>query len=68
MSHQSEATLENNLIKQLIGLKYSAVKIQDGEALVSNLKSQLEVFNETTFTTKEFDAVLNHLAKGNVFE
>ena len=34
----------------------------------SNLKSQLEVFNETTFTAKEFDAVLNHLAKGNVFE
>ncbi|MFA9191609.1 type I restriction endonuclease subunit R [Flavobacterium sp. FZUC8N2.13] len=68
MSHQSEATLENNLIKQLIGLKYTSVKIQDGNALVSNLKSQLEVFNETTFTNKEFDAVLNHLAKGNVFE
>ena len=68
MSHQSEATLENNLIKQLIGLNYSSVKIQDGDALVSNLKNQLEVFNETTFTPKEFDAVLNHLAKGNVFE
>ena len=68
MSHQSEATLENNLIKQLIGLNYASVKIQDGDALVSNLKSQLEVFNETTFTNKEFDAVLNHLAKGNVFE
>lgn len=68
MSHQSEATLENNLIKQLIGLNYSSIKIQDGYALVSNLKRQLEVFNETTFTTKEFDAVLNHLAKGNVFE
>ena len=68
MSHQSEATLENNLIKQLIGLKYASVKIQDGDALVSNLKSQLEVFNETTFTNKEFDAVLNHLAKGNVFD
>lgn len=68
MSHQSEATLENNLIKQLIGLNYTSVKIQDGDALVANLKSQLEVFNETTFTPKEFDAVLNHLAKGNVFE
>ena len=40
----------------------------DGDALVSNLKSQLEVFNQTTFTTKEFDAILNHLEKGNVFE
>ncbi|MBE8723381.1 type I restriction endonuclease subunit R [Flavobacterium hungaricum] len=68
MSHQSEAALEKNLIKQLVGLNYSSVKIQDGESLVSNLKSQLELFNETTFTAKEFDAILNHLAKGNVFE
>lgn len=68
MSHQSEAVLENNLIKQLRGLGYASVQIQDGGALVSNLQSQLEVFNETTFTAKEFDAIINHLAKGNVFE
>jgi type I restriction enzyme R subunit len=68
MGHQSEAVLENNLIKQLRGLGYASVTIQDGEALVSNLQSQLEVFNETTFTAKEFDAIINHLAKGNVFE
>ncbi|MCG9792461.1 type I restriction endonuclease subunit R [Flavobacterium algicola] len=68
MSHQSELQLENKLIKQLIGLNYAAVQIQDGDALVSNLKSQLEVFNQTTFTAKEFDAILNHLSKGNVFE
>jgi hypothetical protein len=41
------ATLENNLIKQLIGLD-APVKIQDGDALV--LIRQLEVFNETNFT------------------
>lgn len=68
MAYQSEAALENNLIKQLIGLGYEAVKVSDGEALVANLKSQLEAFNETTFTDKEFDAILNHLSKGNVFE
>jgi type I restriction enzyme R subunit len=68
MSHQSEAVLENNLIKQLRDLSYASVKIQDGEALVTNLQSQLALFNETTFTAKEFDAILNHLAKGNVFE
>lgn len=68
MSHQSEAQLENYLIKQLISLNYSAVKIEDGDALVANLKSQLEVFNQTTFSQKEFDSILNHLAKGNVFE
>ena len=68
MSHQSEALLENNLIKQLRGLCYESIQIQDGDALVSNLKSQLEGFNKTTFTTKEFNAILNNLAKGNVFE
>ena len=68
MSHQSEAILENNLIKQLLSLGYASVQIQDGEALVANLKRQLELFNETTFTNKEFEAILNHLAKGNVFE
>ncbi|MCL4110744.1 UNVERIFIED_CONTAM: hypothetical protein GTU68_009169 [Idotea baltica] len=68
MAHQSEATLENNLVKQLTGLGYTGVKIPDGGALVSNLKRQLEALNQTTFTPKEFDAILNHLAKGNVFE
>jgi type I restriction enzyme R subunit len=68
MSHQSEALFENNLIKQLIVLGYESVKIQDGDAFASNLKTQLEAFNKTTFTAKEFDAILNHLAKGNVFE
>jgi type I restriction enzyme R subunit len=68
MSHQSEAQLEYDLIKQLQSLGYTSVKIQDGDALVANLKSQLELFNQTSFTNKEFDAILNHLAKGNVFE
>jgi len=68
MSHQSEAILEANLIRQLIALGYSSVKIHDGEAFVSNLKTQLDAFNKTIFTAKEFDAILNHLSKGNVFE
>lgn len=68
MTTQSEALLENNLIHQLVGLGYSAVKMPDGNALVSNLKSQLEAFNKASYTHKEFDAILNHLAKGNVFE
>ncbi|MRT92634.1 type I restriction endonuclease subunit R [Ancylomarina sp. 16SWW S1-10-2] len=68
MMHQSEAKLENNLIKQLVGLGYQSVKVMDGDALVSNLKTQLEAFNKATYTDKEFDGILNHLAKGNVFE
>lgn len=68
MTHQSEAILESNLIKQLVGLGYECVSIQDGNGLLVNLKTQLELFNNTQFTAKEFDTVLNHLAKGNVFE
>ena len=36
MSTQPEAILENNLIKQLIGLGIASVKIPDGETLVAN--------------------------------
>ena len=68
MTTQPEAILENNLIKQLVGLGYSSTKVMDGDALVSNLQSQLEAFNNDTYTAKEFDGILNHLAKGNVFE
>ncbi len=68
MSHQSEAILEQNLIKQLISLGYELVLIQDGDTLLSNLKKQLQAFNKTIFTAKEFETLLNHLAKGNVFE
>ncbi len=68
MSHQTEAQLEMKLIQQLAGLGYEVVQIPDGEALLVNLKSQLEQFNNTSFTDKEFEAIINHLAKGNVFE
>jgi len=36
--------------------------------LVTNLKTQLEAFNNASYTHKEFDGILNHLAKGNVFD
>lgn len=68
MTKQSEAQLEHHLIQQLVGLGYQKVVIPDGDALLVNLKSQLEVFNATVFSTKEFDTIVNHLAKGNVFE
>jgi len=68
MTTQTEALLEQNLILQLQDLGYAFVQIADGASLLSNLKSQLETFNKTTFSANEFDAILNHLAKGNVFE
>ena len=68
MSKQREAILESKLIKQLVGLKYDRVVIADEDALRANLKTQLEAFNSTPFSMKEFGAILNHLSKGNVFQ
>ena len=63
-----EIIVENNLIAQLQTLGYEGVTITDSDGLVGNLKSQLERFNKTTFTEKDFTKILNHLEKGNVFE
>ena len=68
MSTQPEAILEKELVQQLVGLEYTYVKIRDEEEILSNLKSQLERFNATKFSDKEFTQILNHLSKGNVFE
>ena len=66
--HQSEQTLEQNLIKQLKGLGYTYVSIPDESALLTNLKKRLEIFNNIKLTEKEYSKILNHLNKGNVFE
>lgn len=67
MTTQSEAVLESKLIAQLKALDYSYVTIQNEEMLLSNLKIQLEKFNNTCFSDREFAAITNHLSKGNVF-
>ena len=68
MSKQSEAVLEENLLKQLTSLGYEKVLINDEVALLANLKAQLEKHNKTTISAAEFSRILNHLNKGNVFE
>ncbi len=68
MSKQSEAILEDNLVKQLSSQGYDKVVIKDEADILSNLKSQLEKHNKTTLSDTEFDRILNHLNKGNVFE
>ncbi len=65
---QSEQTLENNLIDQLVSLGYEPIKIADETSLEVNLKRQLETLNKTTFSDTEFERILNHLGKGTVFE
>ena len=46
MAYQPEAELERNLLKQLVNQGYKAVKIADYDALLSNFKQQLNLFNE----------------------
>ncbi|MCX6051991.1 MAG: type I restriction endonuclease subunit R [Campylobacterales bacterium] len=68
MSKQSEAILEENLVKQLVNLEYEKVTIKDDTALEANLKMQLEKHNNFSMSQSEFKRVLNHLNKGSVFE
>jgi type I restriction enzyme R subunit len=67
MTTQPEQTLENNLIAQLENLGFDRVQIADEEALIINLKKQLERHNRTLLSELEFRQILNKLAKGNIF-
>lgn len=68
MTTQSEQTLENNLIKQLEKMKYERVVIYDEEMLYQNLRLQVDKHNNIRLTDKEFEAVLNFLDTGGVFD
>lgn len=65
---QSEALLEESLVTRLTGLGYQRVAIRDADELLVNLKQQLEKHNGISLSNAEFDKVLNHLDKGNVFD
>ena len=65
---QPEAMLEAELIERLVGLGYERVVIADEAALLVNLKKQFEKHNGVTLSGAEFDRVVNHLDKGNVFD
>ncbi len=68
MSKQSEAILEEQLVAQLKMLGYQYALINSEKDLILNLKSQLEKHNNISFSTTEFEKVLNILSKGSVFD
>ena len=68
MSSQPEYILEQKLIEQLLALGHKKVKIFNEAELIKNLKTQLEIHNKKIFSDKDFEKILNHLSKGNVFE
>ena len=66
--YQSEQQLEKTLIEQLSRLGFSSIAIDGDKTLLTNLRVQLERFNETTFSDQEFAKIFNHLNKGDRFQ
>lgn len=67
-SYQSEAQLEEALIKRLGGKGWDRVALSSETELWKNVQSQLGKHNKTVFSDTEFARIRNHLEKGNVFE
>lgn len=65
-SYQSEAALENEFIKMLSEQGYEYLKINDSKALISNLRTQLEILNDYKFSDNEWDRFYkNSIANNN---
>ncbi|AMD87724.1 DEAD/DEAH box helicase [Actinomyces radicidentis] len=60
IGYQSEAQLEDSFIKQLQAQAYGYVTLDTEEALVANLRRQLEALNDYRFTDDEWKRFLEH--------
>ena len=58
--YQSEADLENALIKQLKNQGYEYLNAKTPNELILNLRVQLEKLNNYTFSDKEWNQILNN--------
>ena len=56
--YQSEAKLENALIKQLQGQGYEYVNVKNEEGLLRNLRQQLELLNDVSLSDSEWSRLL----------
>ena len=73
MSYQSEAQLEENLIKQLVNQGFNKVKIANEQELKNNFRNELfehnkSKLNNEPFTDKEFERILRHIEGKSVFQ
>lgn len=64
-SYQSEQALENEFIKMLTEQGYDYLEIHDSEALIKNLRTQLEIVNDYKFTDSEWDRFFNDSIANN---
>jgi type I restriction enzyme R subunit len=53
--YQSEAELERDFIRQLTSQGYEYISVHNEAALIANLRKQLELLNDFTFTDSEWD-------------
>jgi len=63
--YQSEAELEKEFIKQLTEQGYEYLTIHDSSTLINNLRKQLELLNEYTFTDSEWERFFNNNIANN---
>ena len=73
MGYQSEAELENQLIRQLKSQDYAEIEIKDYDALLDNFREQFCEFNKDKLdgkllSDKEWDRLLNYMLGRTVFE
>ena len=73
MGYQSEAQLEEQLIKKLGTLSYEFVKIKDYDELVANFRKELNIFNKEALENRdmsdtEFNRVMVELTGKTVYQ
>ena len=64
-AYQSEATLEQAFIKMLSEQGYEYININNENDLINNLRKQLELLNNYSFTDKEWDSFFKHKIANN---
>lgn len=64
-NYQSEQALENEFIRMLEEQGYDYLQIHNNSDLVSNLRKQLELLNDYTFTDNEWDTFFNNNIANN---
>ena len=64
-AYQSEAALEKEFIRMLTEQGYEYLTINDSDALVSNLRTQLELLNDYKFSENEWTRFFNNNIANN---
>ena len=65
--YQSEAALEEAFIKQLVGQGYDYIDVKSEEALIANLRTQIETLNHFKLSDTEWKRLFEaHIANDNL--